>query len=135
MWTLALLTMAGCGSSDGGMSPSDLPQVIQGSIGIGGFLDVVVVQFQVTRGGRLSGSVDWTNAANDIDTALAPRGCTLEQILAEEAGCDEPSALDIDDSLDKPSVLNAQVSPGTHTLVIINFGNVADTCTYRFEVS
>jgi hypothetical protein len=61
--------------------------------------------------------------------------CTVEQVVAEAAGCNEAAEVATDDSLNKPSVLSPSVQAGDHTLVIFNFGPGADTSTYRLEGS
>jgi hypothetical protein len=123
----------GC-SRDSATAPSSLPQIVQGTVALEVF-QLAVVNFRVDRAGSLSSRVDWNNSANDIDTALVRGHCTVAQILAEVAGCNEAAAIATDDSFNKPSVLSPSVQPGDHTLVIFNFGPAADTSTYRLEGS
>lgn len=121
----------GCDSPTG---PSGAPSVIQGTITLDVF-QLGIVHFRVDRAGTLSSRVDWNNANNDIDTALLPNRCTLEQILAEAAGCNEAAAIATDFSSNKPSVLSPSVQAGDHTLLIFNYGPGVDTASYRLDGS
>jgi hypothetical protein len=95
--------------------------------------DFAVVWFGVDRAGMLTSTVDWANAANDLDSAVLRGRCTREELVAETPGCDETAVLVLDDSLDKPSVLHAFVDAGEYTLVIISFGPGSDTASYRLD--
>ncbi len=129
----AVVGLAGC-DGDSGMSPSPMPQVIEGSIDLPPqFFDAF--SFQINRDGTFSSNVNWGDVGNDINTALVRGLCTADQVIAEADGCREEDALDSDDSLDKPSVLTAQVTAGTHTVVMFNLGPGADTLIYRFEIN
>ena len=50
-------------------------------------------------------------------------------------GCREVDALAFDSSLDRPSVVAAPVTPGAHTVVLLNLGPEADTLSYRIEIN
>ena len=129
----AIVLLTGCGG-DSPMSPSSMPQVVQGSVAVQG-IDLVVVHFQVNRQGTLSSRVDWNDSGNDIDTGLLPGTCSVAQILIEVAGCGEADALAIDDGFDKPSRFTAPVAPGAHTLLVANVGPTPDTASYRLEIN
>lgn len=131
--TLALAD-TGCGGRDDGSpaAPSSVPSVVQGTVALGVF-QLAVVTFRVDRAGSLSSRVDWNDANNDIDTVLLRGRCTVDQILAEVAGCNEMAAIATDESLTKPSVLSPSVQSGDHTLVIFNWGPGTDTSSYRLE--
>ena len=122
---------AGCGG-DSPTAPSNVPSVIEGTVALG-VIQFAVVNFRLDRAGSLSSRVDWDDATNDIDTALVPARCSVEQVLAEAPGCNEAAAVATDDSSNKPSVLAPSVQVGDHTLIILNFGPGADTARYRFE--
>ena len=128
------LADTGCGGGNDASpaSPSNVPSVIQGVVGLGGF-QFAVVQFSVDRAGTLSSRVDWNNATNDIDTALLRGRCTVDQVLTQAPGCNEAALIAIDESSSKPSVLSPSVQSGDHTLLIFNFGPGADTSSYRLE--
>ena len=128
------LADTGCGGGNDASpaSPSNVPSVIQGTVGLGGF-QFAVVQFSVDRAGTLSSRVDWNTATNDLDTALLRGRCTVDQVLAEASGCNGAALIASDEGSGKPSVLNPSVQSGEHTLLIFNFGPGADTSSYRLE--
>jgi hypothetical protein len=93
---VAALT-CGCGGKsstpESATAPSNVPSTIQGSFQLGP-LQFAVVSFHVDRAGTLASRVDWGNPNNDIDTAIIRGRCTVDQLIAEAAGCNEaaPSA-------------------------------------------
>ena len=116
-------------------APSPTPQVVEGTVNLAAFFDITVVPVQINRQGTLSSRVDWTNAANDIDSGLLRGTCSVAQIVAEATGCREEDGLAFEDSLNKPSEFTAPVTPGDHTLVLFNYGDFPDTVSYRLEVN
>ena len=124
----------GCGgrSSTPGTAPSSVSSTIQGSFQLGP-LQFAVVSFRVDRAGTLASRVDWGNPNNDIDTAIIRGRCTVDQLIAEAAGCNEAAAVVTDEGLAKPSVVSPSVSVGDHTLIILNWGPGLDTPSYRLE--
>ena len=131
----AVVGLTGC-DGDSGMAPSSMPQVVEGTVDLEpSTFDVVHVQ--VERDGTFSSTVNWNDANNDINTVLVTGTCTVVQILTDAAGCGEETAPFVadDESLDKPSVLTAQVTAGAHTVGLFNEGPGADTLTYRFEIN
>ena len=129
----AVVGLTGC-DGDSGMAPSSMPQVVEGTIDLQP-VTFDVISIQVTRDGTFSSNVNWTDANNDIDSALVRGTCTVDQINAEAAGCREEDILALEESLAKPSVFTAQVTAGTHTVALFNLGPGADTLTYRFEIN
>ena len=126
----AVVGLTGC-DGDNGTAPSSMPQIVEGTVAIEAFGGTVVA-FQVNREGTLSSRVDWNNANNDIDSGLVRGTCTEAQILTDAEGCREEDALVIDESLDKPSVFTAPVTPGPYTLepgpgFVGHFGNIGET--------
>jgi hypothetical protein len=109
-----------------------VPSVIQGAVQLSVF-QFAVISFRVDRAGSLASRVEWSNANNDVDTAIIRGRCTVTQILDEAAGCTETATVAIDETVTRPSVLSPSVEVGDHTLIIFNFGPGTDTATYRVE--
>ncbi len=127
----SLVGLAGC---DNGTAPSPIPQVMEGSIDLRPLrFDVVLVD--VSRNGTFSSNVNWNDIGNNIDSAILRGACTVFLIQAEVVGCREVDALAFDSSLDRPSVVAAPVTPGAHTVVLLNLGPEADTLSYRIEIN
>ena len=132
---LATVAVVGVGCGGGSpTAPSNVPSAVQGTVALAVF-QFAVVHFSVDRAGTLSSRVDWSNANNDIDTALLRGRCTVDQVLGETQGCNEAAAIASDDSFSKPSVFSPAVQSGDHTLIIFNWGPGADTSSYRIEGS
>jgi len=125
------LGLAGCGGSPS--SPSDQPQLIEGTISLPGY-DGNLVNFTATRAGTLSASVDWVSAEIDVDIFLLKATCTLEQLLFDLAGCAWSDSVAKDESYAKPAVFSTTVTPGGYTLVLANLGPTVSV-TYRLEIS
>ncbi len=125
--------LAGC-DGDSGMSPSSMPQVIEGTIDLPP-LTFDAISLQINRDGTFSSNVNWNEATNNIDSGILEGTCTKDQLEGEVEGCAPEDALAFDDSLDKPSVFTAPVTAGAHTVVLIHLGRGADTLTYRFEIN
>ena len=67
--------------------------------------------------------------------AILAEDCTMEEIESEARGCTVADAISFDTSTTaKPSTLSGFVQPGTHTLVIFNFGPGAEDCSYRITL-
>ena len=126
--------VAGLTGCDGGTGPSAMPQVVEGNI-ILPAISLTAVSFQIDRQGTLSSVVNWNNFFNDIDSGLLQGTCTPTQVQADEAGCRVEDALGFDNTSRRPSVFDALVTPGRHTLLLYNFGFSADTCFYRLEIN
>jgi hypothetical protein len=92
-----------------------------------------VITFSVTRAGIVNTRADWNNGSNDIDTVLMRGRCTAIQVLDETAGCTQASALAVDGSLNKPSLLGPSLQAGDYTFVVANWGPAADAASYRIE--
>jgi len=125
------LGLAGCGGSPS--SPSDQPQLIEGTLSLPGY-DGNLVNFTATRAGTLSASVDWVSAETDVDLYLLNATCTYGQLLAESVGCAQADSVATDESYAKPAVFSTTVTPGGYTLVLANLGPTVSV-TYRLEIS
>jgi len=125
------LGLAGCGGSPS--SPSDQPQLIEGTLSLPGY-DGNLVNFTATRAGTLSASVDWVSAETDVDLYLLNATCTYGQLLAESVGCAQADSVAMDESYAKPAVFSTTVTPGVYTLVLDNWGPTVSV-TYRLEIS
>ncbi len=125
------LGLAGCGGSPS--SPSDQPQLIEGTISLPAY-DGNLVNFTATRAGTLSASVDWVSAEIDVDIYLLNATCTYGQLLAESVGCAQADSVATDESYAKPAVFSTTVTPGVYTLVLDNWGPTVSV-TYRLEIS
>ena len=119
--------VAGLTGCDGGIEPKG-DQMIRA-------ISLTAVSFQIDRQGTLSSVVNWNNFFNDIDSGLLQGTCTPTQVQADEAGCRVEDALGFDNTSRRPSVFDALVTPGRHTLLLYNFGFSADTCFYRLEIN
>jgi len=131
MVSCVALGLAGCGGSPS--SPSDQPQLIEGTLSIPGY-DGNLVNFTATRAGTLSASVDWGSAEIDIDIYLITTTCTYGQLLAESVGCAQADSVAMDESYAKPAVFSHTVTPGAYTLVLVNNDSTV-SATYRLEIS
>ena len=135
-WRIVIVVAAvtaHCGDNPPGpTAPSNVPSVVQGSAQLSPF-QFAVINFVVDRPGTLASRVDWSNANNDIDTAILRGRCTVSQILNEAPGCTETATIAIDETVARPSVLSPSVQGGDHTLLIFNFGPDAEAATYRLE--
>ena len=125
------LGLAGCGGSPS--SPSDQPQLIEGTISLTAY-EGNLVNFTATRAGTLSASVDWVSAEIDVDLYLLNATCTYGQLLAESVGCAQADSVAMDESYAKPAVFSHPVTPGVYTLVFSNYGPTVSV-TYRLEIS
>jgi hypothetical protein len=128
----AALASWACGGNDSATAPSNTPPPAQGSVSLG-LYQLAIVSIRVDRGGSLTARLNWASATNDINAALLPRACTLEQVLLDAPGCNDAAATVFDQSAAKPTVLNAAVQPGSYTLVLLNFGPGAETVSYQLE--
>ena len=131
---LVAYAVAGLTGCDGGSGPSAMPQVVEGTLVIRP-RSIAAFSFWVEREGTLSSVVSWSYFLNDINTGLLRGSCTSDQVASDEEGCRVADALAFDDTSRRPSVFDALVTPGRHTLLMVNRGFSADTCFYRLEIN
>jgi hypothetical protein len=81
----------------------------------------------INAAGTLEVTVDWGSSSNNVDVGIVKGTCTLEQMLAHQ--CADPYVSST--TSHRPETLRTTISPGSYTLVVVNFGPGAETVSYK----
>lgn len=145
LWVVLLVAagLPACGGGDGGGGgggitqpppPSTvtttLPTFTFQNVGAGtlAFTDVTV-----NGTGTLSGTADWTFAANDLDIYATATSCSATNVNNLQSGC---AAIGRTTSVSsKPERLTVNVSAGSYRLWIANFGPGAESGTLQLSAT
>ncbi len=89
--------------------------------------DAGLVPMTLSTTGELEVRVDWGSSSDNVDIGIIKGACAVNQLIAHQ--CPDPYVSSTSHS--KPETLRTNVSSGSYTLLMVNFGPGAENVSYK----